>query len=316
MLLAGYEGFQSGKAWLLGGNMADSSTRISGIVRYIRNTIEPIAMRCVLLGIFLLGLAAQLFKPVGDALQGSVFVAGGLLSLVAYVLYDAIKDLTDGPRDGQGSSRFESPISRGELIKEAETGRAVDVRFIGYTGESIFEHMRGTLMRLSDSPGRVQSVTFRMLTPDLSVPMRIPSKLNSDGTLSDDPEFRRYAERKTEDYASYLIFFARRLRESTRIRVSLEFRTYPSMPNFQISLIGENAAFFAFYDIARETEFPYGHPDRILLDPLLSRAGRIGWDIRDGTKRSGYMVKECSDFFENVWKISDDAPWGEAGRAA
>jgi hypothetical protein len=313
MLLAGYKEFHAGKCLAFGGNMADSSTRISEIIRYIRNTVEPIAMRCVLLGIFLLGLTAQIFKPVGDALQGSMFVAGGLLSLVAYVLYDAIRDMVDRPQGGQSLA---DPTSPGELIKEAEASRAVDVRFIGYIGESIFEHMRETLLRLYESPGRVQSVTFRVLTSDVSAPMRIPSKLNSDGTLSDDPEFRRYVEGRTEDYANHLIFFARRLRESTRVRVSLDFRTYPSMPSFQMTLIGENATFFAFYDIARETEFPYGHPDRVLLDPVLSRTGRIGWDIRDGTKKSEYMVKESSDFFENIWKISDDAPWGEAGHAA
>ncbi|KAA0929756.1 hypothetical protein [Streptomyces apricus] len=295
--------------------MADSPVRVSGIIRYIRNTVEPVVTRCILLGIFLLGLAAQIFNPIGDALQGSAFTAGALLSLVAYVLYDAIKDLADDPRGGQASTRFANPTSRADLIKESETGRAVDVRFLGYTGESIFDLMRGTLMRLYDSPGRVQSVTFRMLTPDLSNPMKIPSKLNSGETLSDDPEFRRYAEAKTEDYASHLLLFARRLRDRTQVQVSLQFRIYPGIPAFQVCLIGDNAAFFAFYDIARKTEFPYGRPDRILLDPLLSRGGRAGWDIRDGTQKSEHMVKECSDFFESLWKISDDAPWGEASNA-
>lgn len=295
--------------------MAGTAVRFQGIIRYLRHTVEPIATRCVLLGIFLLGLVAQIVKPVGDALQGSAFAAGALLSLVAYVLYDAIKDLTDGPRDGHPASRFSNPTSRGDLIKEAEAGRAVDVRFMGYTGESIFDHMRGTLMRLHDSPRRVQSVTFRVLTPDLSEPMRIPCRLNGDGTVSDDPEFRRYVEGRTEDYASHLLFFARRLRERTRIQVSLQFRTYPGVPTFQVCLVGDNVAFFAFYDVARETEFPYGQPDRILLDPVISQSGRAGWDVRDGTPQSENMVKECSDLFESMWKISNDAPWGGTARA-
>ncbi|GGY29930.1 hypothetical protein [Streptomyces djakartensis] len=273
--------------------------------------MEPIVTRCVLLGIFLLGLVAQIFKPVGDALQGSTFAAGALLSLVAYVLYDAIKDLADGPRGGQSPSRFANPTSRAVLIKEAEAGRIVDVRFIGYTGESMFDHLRGTLMRLHESPGRVHSVTFRVLTPDMSGPMHIPSKLNSDGTCSDDPEFRRYAAGRTEDYANHLLFFARRLRDHTQIQVSIKFRTYPGIPAFQACLIGDNTAFLAFYDIAREAEFPYGQPDRILLDPVISQAGRTGWDARDGTPQSEHMVRACSDFFESMWKISTDAPWGE-----
>lgn len=49
---------------------------------------EPMVTRLVLLGIFASGLLGQFVKPVGDALEGKVFVGGALLSLVAYVLYD------------------------------------------------------------------------------------------------------------------------------------------------------------------------------------------------------------------------------------
>ncbi|MEV4789390.1 hypothetical protein AB0K53_28800 [Streptomyces tuirus] len=311
MLLEGYERLQSGeRLFLARGDMPGTAVRFQGAIRYLRHTIEPIATRCILLGIFILGLVAQIFKPVGDALQGRAFTAGALLSLVAYVLYDAIKDLADGSRSEHTTSRFANPTSRGDLIKEAETGRAIDVRFIGYTGESIFDHMRGTLMRLHDSPARIQSVTFRVLTPNLSEPMQIPCRVNGDGTMSDDPEFRRYVEGRTRDYASHLLFFARRLRERTNIEVSIQFRTYPGLPTFQACLVGDNVAFFAFYDVARETEFPYGQPDRVLLDPVISRSGRVGWDVRDGMRRSEHMVKECSDLFESMWKISSEAPWG------
>ncbi len=204
-------------------------------------------------------------------------------------------------------SRSANPASREEAIQEAKTGRIVDVRFIGYTGESLFNQMRDTLMQLSNSRGRVESVTLRMLTPDLSSPTQIPAKRNSDGTVSDDPDFRRYTAGRTGDYASHLLSFERRLREQTGMPGSLQFRTYPGIPVVQICLIGENVAFFAFYDISRETEFPYGQPDRILLDPGVSRAGSMGWDIRDGGRQSEYMVKECSNFFESMWRISNDA---------
>ncbi|MGI3226048.1 hypothetical protein ACRJ4B_21415 [Streptomyces sp. GTA36] len=281
---------------------------VRGIFQYLRNSVEPVAVRCVLLGISLLGLIAQFIKPVGDALAENTFVAAGLLSLVAYILYDAIKALADGVHAGRESSRFANPTSRAELIGEAMATRAVDVRFIGYTGESIFDEMRSVLMRLHSSPRRVRAVTFRVLTPDLSGPMRVPSRLNRDGTTSDDPEFREYVlTNKTKEYSGLLSSFARRLREDTKIEVSVNFRIHPGAPIFKVCLIGDNVVFFGFYDVTREVGFPYGQPDRILRDPIIS--GRQGWDVRDGTAQAQYMVRECSELFEGMWAISSEAPW-------
>ncbi len=313
MLLEGYRGLQSPECLACGetgDGMAGAAARVRGIFQYLRNSVEPVAVRCVLLGISLLGLIAQFVKPVGDALAENTFVAAGLLSLVAYILYDAIKALADGVPDGRESSRFANPTSRAELIGEAMAGRAVDVRFMGYTGESIFDEMRGVLMQLHSSPRRVRVVTFRVITPDLSGPMRVPSRLNRDGTTSDDPEFREYVTNKTKEYAGLLSSFARLLREDTAIEVSVEFRVHPGAPIFKICLIGDNAVFFGFYDVTREVGFPYGRPDRILRDPIIS--GRQGWDVRDGTAQAQYMVRECSEFFEGLWAISAEAPWDSA----
>ncbi|WP_405568492.1 hypothetical protein OG418_26845 [Streptomyces phaeochromogenes] len=316
MLLEGYDRLQSPECLAFGetGDEMDSAAaRVRGIFRYLRNTVEPVATRCMLLGISLIGLTAQFVKPVGDALAANTFAAAALLSLVAYILYDAIKGLADGVHDGRESARFASPPSRTELIDESMAGRAVDVRFMGYTGESIFDQMRSVLMRLHNSPRRVRTVTFRVITPDMSGPMHLPSILNGDGTTSDDPEFREYVMNRTKDYAGLLLSFARRLQEDTRIEVSVNFRIHPGVPIFQMCLTGDIAVFFGFYDVTREVGFPYGQPDRILLDPIIS--GRQGWDVRDGTVQAQYMVRECSELFEGIWAISAEAPWGSISHA-
>ncbi|WP_371642747.1 hypothetical protein [Streptomyces mirabilis] len=56
--------------------------------RYLTR-FESAVTRFFLLGIFVVGLTAQFVTPLGDALQGKAFLGGALLSLVAYVLYDA-----------------------------------------------------------------------------------------------------------------------------------------------------------------------------------------------------------------------------------
>src|SRR5690242_15315510 len=63
-------------------------------LKRLRARYEPAVTRILLLGFFGTGLIAQFVKPVGDALQGKVFLGGALLSLVGYVLYDSVKDLT------------------------------------------------------------------------------------------------------------------------------------------------------------------------------------------------------------------------------
>ncbi|MEV6297213.1 hypothetical protein AB0M41_44080 [Streptomyces sp. NPDC051896] len=68
--------------------------------------------RLFLLGVFVVGLAAQFFTPLGDALQGKAFLGGALLSLVAYVLYDAVKDLAAALRLPARSQVASSELNR------------------------------------------------------------------------------------------------------------------------------------------------------------------------------------------------------------
>ncbi|MFE2971926.1 hypothetical protein ACFXKC_51905 [Streptomyces sp. NPDC059340] len=75
--------------------------------RYLTR-FESAVTRFFLLGIFVVGLTAQFVTPLGEALQGKAFLGGALLSLVAYVLYDAVKDLAASlrlPERSQGSVR-------------------------------------------------------------------------------------------------------------------------------------------------------------------------------------------------------------------
>ncbi|MEU9243927.1 hypothetical protein [Streptomyces sp. NPDC048385] len=73
---------------------ADGMSRL----RRFQERVEPVVTRVLLLGIFVTGLTAQFVKPVGDALEGKAYLGGALLSLVGYVLYDQVKELTSSVR--------------------------------------------------------------------------------------------------------------------------------------------------------------------------------------------------------------------------
>src|ERR1043166_6414774 len=74
-----------------GSRVLDES--VGDILRRFQARYEPVATKLLLLGIFVTGLTAQFVKPVGEALEGKAFLGGSLLSLIAYVLYDTVKDL-------------------------------------------------------------------------------------------------------------------------------------------------------------------------------------------------------------------------------
>ncbi|MCX5287198.1 hypothetical protein [Streptomyces sp. NBC_00183] len=67
-------------------------------LRRFQERLDPIVTRVLLAGIFITGLAAQFIKPVGDALEGKAFLGGALLSLVGYVLYDTVRELSSSVR--------------------------------------------------------------------------------------------------------------------------------------------------------------------------------------------------------------------------
>ncbi|MEU6323688.1 hypothetical protein [Streptomyces sp. NPDC047009] len=132
-----------------------------------------------LLGIFVVGLTAQFVTPLGDALQGKAFLGGALLSLVAYVLYDAVKDLDASLR--QPARSRVGPGELGRFVREAFRARTLEITFLGYTGETIFGALYSRLEELLDDPGRTRRVCVRVLVPDFGQPMTVPSRVGPNG---------------------------------------------------------------------------------------------------------------------------------------
>ncbi|MFC7511514.1 hypothetical protein ACFQV4_16590 [Streptomyces thermocarboxydus] len=131
--------------------------------------------RVILGGIFVTGLVAQFVKPVGDAIQGKAYLGGALLSLVGYVLYDAVKELSTSTRQPVRALVGSSEL--GGFVSEAFKARKVEISFLGYTGETLYNELYHRLRALSDAPGQVRDVTVRMLVPDFEQPMTVPARV-------------------------------------------------------------------------------------------------------------------------------------------
>ena len=125
------------------------------------------------------GVTAQFVKPIGDALEGRAFLGGALLSLVGYVLYDTVKDLAASlrlPTRAQVKSR-----ELGRFVNEAFHARTVEIAFLGYTGETLYNELYHRLEGLLEDPGPTRRVTIRFLVPDFGSPMRVPSRSHTGG---------------------------------------------------------------------------------------------------------------------------------------
>lgn len=158
---------------------------------------EPVVTRVLLVGIFLTGLTAQFVKPVGDALEGKAYLGGALLSLVGYVLYDAVKDLALSvtvPTRVLVNSRH-----LGSFVSEAFRSRKVEISFLGYTGETLYNKLYHRLEGLLDDPGPTKRVSVRMLVPDFGQPMIVPSRIGGNGEPVDDADFRKRQELRCRD---------------------------------------------------------------------------------------------------------------------
>ncbi|MFD9658002.1 hypothetical protein [Streptomyces mirabilis] len=189
--------------------------------RYLAR-FEPAVTRFLLLGISVVGLIAQFVKPVGDALEDKTFLGGALLSLVAYVLYDTVKDLAASlrlPARSQVNSR-----ELGRFVGDACHARTVEITFLGYTGETLFGELCHRLDELLDNPGPTRRVCIRVLVPDFGQPMTVPSRVGPNDEALDDPEFRRRHERMCQEYDQVLSVIAERLTGAGRVTVESEYR--------------------------------------------------------------------------------------------
>ncbi|MFD7297310.1 hypothetical protein ACFV9W_28800 [Streptomyces sp. NPDC059897] len=231
-----------------GGGAAGGRGGIARSLRRFQQRVEPTAVRVLLLVVFVTGLTAQFVTPLGDALEGKAFLGGALLSLVAFVLYDALKELTAAsrlPARVEASSR-----NLGNFVADAFESRRVEISFYGYTGETLFNELYHRLERLAEAPGPTRRVTVRMIVPDFSLPMFVPSRVGADGTAEDAPEFRDRIERKCQEYDQILSHLAEGLTRLGHVEVHCEYRVVAGPPLHKLCIFNRKRVLHGLYDLS------------------------------------------------------------------
>ncbi|MGW5770920.1 hypothetical protein ACWEVY_17470 [Streptomyces longwoodensis] len=273
-------------------------------LRRYQERLEPVVTRVLLLGIFVTGLTAQFVKPVGDALEGKAYLGGALLSLVGYVLYDTVKDLSSSlrlPSRDQVNSR-----ELGLFVSEAFRTQTVDVRFLGYTGETLYNELYHRLEGLLDDPGPTRHVTIRVLVPDFGQPMTVPSRVGEDGKPIDDPDFRKRLEGKCREFDETLSGLAERLTALGRVSAHCEYRLYQGVPRDKICVFNRELVLHGLYDVTARTVLRSSAREH--YDPKGYRTDLNVWSS-DGAGGAKTVIATWNKHLDDLWGLAAPPPW-------
>ncbi|MFF6985480.1 hypothetical protein [Streptomyces sp. NPDC010273] len=273
-------------------------------LKRVQDRYQPTITRLLLLFIFVVGLIAQFVKPVGDALQGKVFLGSALLSVVAYVLYDKVNDLDTSlrlPSRAQVKSR-----ELGTFVTEAFRAREVEISFLGYTGETLYNELYHRLEGLDDDPGPTRHVVVRFLVPDFRAPMTVPSRVGTDGGPVDDVEFRERLELKCKEFDQRLSAIARQLTAVGRVRATCEYRFYPGIPRDKICIFNRELVLHGLYDVSARTIGFSPEPD--YYDPQGYRTNLNIWSWED-TDDVKAVVATWNKHFDGLWALAAKPTW-------
>lgn len=273
-------------------------------LRRFQERFEPAVTRIVLLAIFVTGLAAQFVQPVGDALEGKAFLGGALLSLVAYVLYDAVTSLSSSMR--LPARALVNSRELGGFVNDAFQARRVEISFLGYTGETLYHELHSRLQDLLDDPGPARHVSIRMLVPDFGQPMTVPARVGPDDRPIDDPWFRDRILRQCQGYDGALSHLAEQLTGDGRIVVRCEYRSYPGIPRDKICIFNRTQVLHGLYDLSVRTRVEDSGPE--YYDPKGYRTELNVWS-REGTPAADVAVATWIKHFDDLWSLATVAQW-------
>ncbi|MEU5097741.1 hypothetical protein [Streptomyces sp. NPDC020996] len=220
------------------------------------------------------------------------------------------------PDDGVGErlrrfqARFEPAITRvllpGGFVTETFRAREVEISFLGYPGETLYNALYHRLEALLDDPGPTRRVSIRFLVPDFQKPMSVPSRVGPDGAPVDDERFRKRLELKCREYDRTLSAIAQRLTAVGRTTAECEYRCCPGIPRDKICIFNRESVLHGLYDVVARTRGYGTEPD--YYDPKGYRTDLNMWSRRDG-EDSKAAVATWSKHFDDLWGLAAKPPW-------
>lgn len=206
-------------------------------------------------------------------------------------------------RQGQGAyvkGRTERPVGLRPHIEQAFGAQDVSIDFAGFSGETLHGAIQEPLDKIRTGRLTPESITIRMLLPDMSLPMSLPCRAED---RADDPAIRARMDRISGRSTSAIVDSVEELGSLGLVgRASAEVRVFGTAPLFKLYVVNSVDAFFGFYPVVKHAVNINGSPVEI-LDPMGKDATLFHYttsDDKDGT--ASQYVEQGQTWFESVWE--------------
>ncbi|MFF8657746.1 hypothetical protein [Streptomyces huasconensis] len=264
----------------------------------------------------LLGVAAQLISPLGDALERQHFLGGSFGAVVAFILFDAISGGAD--REVSGVEVFDTLRELSGPAEEAFEARHVRIDFAGFTMETFYGTIRDPLLEVADGSLSPKRITLRIIVAHLNSPMNLPGELASlrpgrDVAVFTDSAVNR--ERMRNDYTlkyweDLRTLLDRAQRRNPKLVITCEVRESPHGPQSKLYIFDEDRAVYTTYGI-RKSRFERNGRECDILDAegLGIRHGEaryLSWSRRSRTKTTRQIANYHMEWFQNLWDVLED----------
>jgi hypothetical protein len=200
----------------------------------------------------------------------------------------------------------------GVFVSEAFRGRTVEISFLGYTGETLYNELYHRLEGLLEDPGPIRHVNVRFLIPDFGRPMTVPSRVGEDGRPVDDPDFRKRLEEKCREYDQTLSGLGERLSRLGRVTARCEYRLHPGIPTDKVCVFNRELVLHGLYDVTARTVLRSSDPE--YYDPKGYRTDLTVWS-QEGADEAKAVLATWNRHFDSLWGLASVPPWRTATAA-
>jgi len=203
--------------------------------------------------------------------------------------------------NGGRRQRTERSVGLRPHVEHAFESGNVTIDFAGFSAETLHGVIQEPLDKLRAGRLGAQSVALRILLPDLSVPIGLPSMVpNGADSEAVRQRMERIVQRSTQAISDTVHELgALGLVESAHA----EIRRYRTSPLFKLFIVNQSEAFFGFYPVVKHSVVvPGGGPVEI-FDPMGKDAILFHYAKSDDESAIGTQyVEEAQRWFDSVWE--------------
>ncbi|MEV5434940.1 hypothetical protein AB0K80_02730 [Streptomyces sp. NPDC052682] len=277
---------------------------------------KPRLIKWLLALVAVLGVAAEIIDPLGDALKGQGFLGGSFAALIALILFDAVSE--SEPREVSGVYVLANLNDLAAPFREAFEARQVRIDFSGFTMQTLIGLLREPLERLADEEVRTQELHLRIIIAHLNLPMSLPGRLDPAPEASGLPagtvffaDFAENRQRMRDDFTkpnwNQLKDLLDRVHQrNPHIAITCEVRESPQIPERKVYILNQEKLFYAPYGIM-DTRINWRDNSYRILDAAgfglrYGKARIIGWDRRAQSRSTQEIAEHHMEWHRNLWE--------------